>query len=98
MKKSLKTQLKHMSDIASKNVLNELKNQEDREFLEKQRQNVFSCSMGGIDLQTAGKECRKRQRKEKEALVRARYEKRQTKAINSALSEFSSAPSTESEL
>jgi hypothetical protein len=92
-----KSELGQLFDIATKDAMIELKNDEDREFLQKQRQNVFSCSMAGSDLKTSTKENRKRQHEEKKMKAKARYEERLAKADARIASEVSSSSSDESE-
>jgi len=54
------------------------------------REDVVSCSMSGVDVKTAAKESRKRQREEKERKVKMRYEERMTKGFNETDGELSS--------
>jgi hypothetical protein len=89
-----KGDLQELFDIATKDVMTEIQNEEDREFLRMQREDVFSCSMSGVDVKTAAKESRKRQREEKERKVKMRYEERLTKRINETECELSSLPSS----
>lgn len=51
-------------DIGTGDALATMKNQEDREFYQKQLQNIFSCITAGEDMVTARREGRKRSRKE----------------------------------
>lgn len=67
--------LDDLFDIASADAMQQMKIDEDKEFLEKQRQKGRPGSMLGIDSKLAGKEERSRQRKEKENERRLRYEK-----------------------
>ena len=62
---SFESNLSKLFDIASKNALNEIKNEEHRPFLLMQRKNSFSCSMSGHDKVSSDKEARKRFRDEK---------------------------------
>ena len=62
---SFQENIKKLFDIASKDVLNKMRNEEDRKFLLMQRENVFSCSMLGSDMITFGKESRKKIREQK---------------------------------
>ena len=55
-----KSYLQELFDIATKDVMTEIQQEEDREFLRMQREDVFSSSMSGVDLTTAAKESRKR--------------------------------------
>ena len=55
-----KSDLQELFDIATKVVMTEIQQEEDREFLRMQREDAFSSSMSGVDLQTAAKESRKR--------------------------------------
>lgn len=57
----LKSDLQKLFDIASKDMMTEI--QQEGEFLRMQK-DVFSSSMSGVDLKTAAKESRKRQRQE----------------------------------
>ncbi len=88
-----KGDLQELFDIATKDVMTEIQNEEDREFLRMQREDVFSCSMTGVDVKTAAKESRKRQREEKERKVKMRYEERMTKGFNETEGELSSLTS-----
>ena len=88
-----RTDIQELFDIATKDAITEIKNEEDREFLRLQREDVFSSSMSGIDLKTAAKESRKRKRLDKESKVKVKYTKRETKAINDAGGEFFSSSS-----
>lgn len=58
--------LDNLFDIAHANALTMMRNDEDIQFLEKQRENGRPGSMLGIDQKLAGKEDRSRLRKEKE--------------------------------
>uniref|UniRef100_UPI00358FB6CD uncharacterized protein n=1 Tax=Myxine glutinosa TaxID=7769 RepID=UPI00358FB6CD len=51
-----KSDLEELFDIATKDAMKEIKNEEDREFLQKQREDIFSCSMSGADQKTPAKE------------------------------------------
>ena len=94
-----KGDLEELFDVASKDAMTEIRNEEDREFLRMQRLDVFSCSIAGADLQTAAKEARKRQREEKKSLAKVKYSERQAGAMheNEAVGDLSSLSSHESE-
>jgi len=91
-----KGDLEDLFDIASKEAMTEMRNEQDREFLRMQRQDVFSCSMTGVDLETAAKEARKRQRQEKESMTKVRYSQRRTEEMrtNEAEGDLSSLSSS----
>lgn len=98
MKEDLfKSDLEELFCIAIKDAMTEIKNEEDWEFLCMQKQDVFSCSMSGVDLKTTAKECRKRQRLDKEYMVKVRCAERETKCKNEDSSEISWLSSDESE-
>ena len=61
-----KDDLEKLFDIAPTDAMEIIKNDEDREFLRRQRLDVFSCSMSAADVNLARKEVRKRQRDDKE--------------------------------
>ncbi len=60
-----KLNMKKLFDIATNDATATIRNEEDRKFLQKQRADVFCCSMSGADLSTTAKEPRKRQRENK---------------------------------
>jgi len=55
-----KSYLQELFDIATKDVMSEIQQEEDMEFLRMQREDVFSSGMSWVDLKTAAKESRKR--------------------------------------
>jgi hypothetical protein len=57
--------LVRLFDIATSDALVTMKVEEDKQFLIKQRQDVLSCSMAGVDNVLAKKEKRKRERNER---------------------------------
>ena len=62
--------LKNLFDIATSDALTTMKNEEDKQFLVIQRNDVLSCSMAGVDVLLSAKEERKivrQQRQEKYA-------------------------------
>ena len=50
---------------ATKNAIQEMRNEQGRKFLQKRREHVFSCSMAGDDLKTTAQDTKKRRREEK---------------------------------
>jgi hypothetical protein len=90
-----KTDLKQLFDIAPKDVMTHLKNEEDREFLLKQREDIFSCSISGIDQIAFEKESRKRQLEERKMATKARYEEWEKTAMIGATAELSSTASSQ---
>ena len=50
--------LQHLFDIATSDALKTMRNEEDKEFLFKQRHDVLSCSMAGVDALQSAKEKR----------------------------------------
>lgn len=62
-------------DIAAADAMTTMKNEEDKVFLEKQRQKGRPGSMLGIDMKLSGKEERSKMRKEKEEARKFRHEK-----------------------
>lgn len=87
--------LEKLFEIAIRDAMIKISNKEDQEFLCKQRENVFSCSMSGIDIKTTAKESRKRQQQMKEGMVKKRYDQRENKTTE-AMSEQSVTSSDES--
>lgn len=67
--------LDDLFDIATADALTSMRNEEDKNFLEKQRQKGRPGSMLGIDMKLASKEERSKLRKEKEEARKLRYEK-----------------------
>ncbi|XP_055307228.1 uncharacterized protein LOC129571460 [Sitodiplosis mosellana] len=66
--------LDDLFDIAAADALETMRNEEDKEFLEKQRQKGRPGSMLGVDMKLAGKEERSKLRKEKEDARKTRHE------------------------
>lgn len=89
--------LEKLFDIATKDALSTIKNEEDRLFLQKQRESVFSSSMGSADLVTASKENRKRQRAQKEDNFKKRYARSETNERREITGQLSSSSSETSE-
>lgn len=56
--------LLELFDLAAKNAMETMKNEEDKQFLAMQREDVSSCSMAGCDRLLAEKEARKRARED----------------------------------
>src|SRR5688572_28989116 len=77
-----KSDLQELFDIATQDVMKVIQQNQDMEFLRMQRECVFSSSMSGVDSKTAAKESGKRQRQEKERIVKVKYEERKTKGIS----------------
>lgn len=89
-----KDELEELFDIATHDALMKIKNEEEKQFLEKQLEDVFSCSMSGGDQNLAAKESRKRQRGEKKA-SKARYKERETKCRKQEMADLSSTSSSQ---
>lgn len=81
-------ELDDLFDIASADALTTMTNEEDREFLEKQRQKGRPGSMLGIDMKLAAKEHRTELRKEKEKEKIKKEEDRNLRENESHLQEF----------
>lgn len=67
--------LDDLFDIATADALTTMRNEEDKNFLQKQRQKGRPGSMLGIDMKLASKEERSKLRKEKEEARKLRHEK-----------------------
>lgn len=67
--------LDDLFDIATADALTTMRNEEDKNFLEKQRQKGRPGSMLGIDMKLASKEERSKLRAEKEQARKLRHEK-----------------------
>lgn len=65
-------------DIAAADALTVIRNEEDKEFLQKQRQKGRPGSMLGVDAKLSGKEDRSKLQKEKEDERRLRHEQAST--------------------
>ena len=92
----LKADLEGLFDIATKDAMMAIKEEEDKEFLRMQREDVFSYSMGSADQITAAKENRKRQREEKAIMKKIRYDEREQKITRAAATaELSSTSSSQ---
>lgn len=70
--------LDDLFDIAAADALLTMRNEEDKEFLRKQRQKGRPGSMLGIDAKLSGKEKRSKSRMEKEEERRLRHEQAST--------------------
>lgn len=70
--------LDNLFDIAHADALTMIRNEEDKEFLKKQRQNGRQGSMVGVDKKLAGKEERSRKRKEQDEARKLKH----TEALN----------------
>lgn len=70
--------LDDLFDIAAADALLTMRNEEDKEFLRKQRQKGRPGSMSGIDAKLSGKEKRSKSRMEKEEERRLRHEQAST--------------------
>lgn len=57
-----KSNLLKLFDIAAKDALKLMKNEEDKKFLIMQREDNMSCSMAGVDMNLSQRESRKRKR------------------------------------
>lgn len=79
-----KSDLLDIFDIAAKNALEKMKNEEDKTFLIMQRQDTLSCSMAGVDKCLHEKETRKRKR---EAVIDTRTRKHMSQKQNVASQE-----------
>lgn len=66
--------LDDLFDIAAVDALTTMRNEEDKEFLKKQRQKGRPGSMLGVDMKLFGKEERSKLRKEKENARKTRHE------------------------
>lgn len=67
--------LDNLFDIAHADALTMMRNEEDKEFLKKQRQNGRPGSMVGVDNKLAGKKERSRKRKEQEEVRKLKHAK-----------------------
>lgn len=85
-------------DAVFQSTLATMKNEEDREFYWKQLQDVFSCSMAGEDMVTAGKEGRKRSREEEGERRRQQYEEREARSSQAAAAALPSSTSSSSQV
>ena len=81
-----KSDIDDLFDIAPSNVMEIIKNEEDKVFLSKQREDVFSCSISGVDLVTHAKEKRKTEKIQKEKLVASRYLQRENTLLDDTAS------------
>lgn len=84
-------------NIGTQDALSTMKSEEDQEFYQKQLQDVFSCSMAGEDMVTAGKEGRKRSREEEGERRRRRYEEREARPSQGAVAALPSTTSSSQE-
>lgn len=75
-----------MFDIAHSDALKMIRNDEDRQFLEKQRQNGRPGAMIGIDQNLSAKEERSRLRKEQEET--RKFKHMQAKESTSTIGEY----------
>lgn len=69
-------ELQSLFDVASCDALEKMKNEEDKNFLQMQREDVSSSSMAGVDLKTSGIEARREQRRCQAAVLKRRNEER----------------------
>jgi len=67
-----KGDLSDLFDLSSKNALEVMKNEEDKEFLLLQKEDTMSCSMAGVDKCLEAKETRKRCQESKSEARRQR--------------------------
>src|SRR6476469_4845798 len=92
-----KSHLVKLYDIATSDALITMKNEEDRQFLIKQRNDVLSCSMSGVDVKLARKEERKDAREKRFCAFAAKVSAVDSvKTLNSSasVSVSNSVPST----
>ena len=89
--------LEELFDVATANALSEIVISADRDFLERQRESVFSSSMAGADLVIHSREENTRKRDENEDLARQRYAERESRKLKVTESEPLSSTSGESE-
>ena len=93
-----KGDLEELFDIAMDDAMKDMKNEEDREFLQKQRVDVFSWSMSGTDEVCVAKESRKRKRNKQDMSMEDRYKERESSTRQTAeLSSASSGVESQSE-
>ena len=76
--------ISELFDIAPKDVMFKTKYPDDVEFLQKQREDVLSCSMSTVDMDHEARIKRKRKRSDDEMIVRKRYDERETKTAQRA--------------
>jgi hypothetical protein len=88
--------MEELFDIAKKDAMAVIRNVEDRMFLQKQREDVFSCSMSSEDFKTAAKENRKRKREHDEQRKKRRYEEMATSSTMCDILQLSSSCSSHS--
>lgn len=87
--------LQDLFDVATSDALQTMTNEEDKEFLKMQREDVFSCSIAGIDAKKSGVEARRGKRNEQEAALKRRYDEREAKVQGAAAAFSSSSTSSE---
>lgn len=83
--------LDNLFDIAHANALDMMRNDEDIEFLKKQRENGRPGSMLGVDQKLADKEERSRLRKEKEESRQLKHAQSQASISTSTLQQSTSS-------
>jgi hypothetical protein len=68
--------LPELFDLAAKNAMETMTNEEDKQFLAMQREDVTTCSMAGWDRSLAEKEARKRAREDAASCQRLKEQKK----------------------
>jgi hypothetical protein len=92
---AFKSTLIQLFDMATSDALSVMTIEEDRQFLIMQRDDVFSCSMAGVDVSLTRKEKRKSAREERFQNFAAKVAS--NTLVNSALSNVAFVPSSSSQ-
>lgn len=87
--------LQDLFDVATSDALQTMTNEEDKEFLKMQHEDVFSCSIAGIEAKKSGVVARRGKRNEQEAALKRRYDEREAKVQGAAAAFSSSSTSSE---